>query len=204
MPEPALHPDVPDRLRLQVEARQARLRETLAALLAGRDGFTWEIGCGNGHWLVDYAAARPDVFAVGIDLIAFRIERAEAKKRNAHLGNVVFLKAEAWEFLKCLPDGVRPGCIVLLYPDPWPKKRHWKNRLLQEPFLQALAQRCAPGASLFFRTDHHPYFEMAAAAVDADPRWERAPETLWPHERETLFQKRTESDGRHSLVARLR
>lgn len=202
MAEPFLHPDVPDSLRARVEARQRGLAQTVGQLVAGRDGFVWEIGCGNGHWLVDYAAAHPEAWCVGIDLIGFRIERSEAKRRRAALENVRFLKAEAWEFLQAVPAEIRIGSTVILYPDPWPKKRHWKNRLVDARFLVALAARTQPGGFLFFRTDHEPYHAAVVEALGAVPSWARASEDLWPLERETLFQARTARDGRHSLVAR--
>ena len=94
-------------------ANVARLGATLATALAGREGITFELGCGHGHWLAAYAAAHPDEFCVGIDLITHRVERSVRKQTLGRLGNVVFLKAEATEFLEALP----PATVTLPPPE---------------------------------------------------------------------------------------
>ena len=92
-------------------ANVARLGETLATALAGRMGITFELGCGHGHWLAAYAAAHPQEFCVGIDLIADRIDRAGRKTGRAKLDNIAWLQAEA--SLLCLR--LRRRCRQLLH-----------------------------------------------------------------------------------------
>ena len=139
------------------EANVARLRATLATALAGKAGITFELGCGHGHWLAAYAAAHPEESCVGIDLITHRVERSVRKQTLGKLDNVVFLKAEATEFLEALPSEVNLAKIFILYPDPWPKKKHHKNRFISEANLDRLAAHAAPGATLHFRTDDEAY-----------------------------------------------
>jgi tRNA (guanine-N7-)-methyltransferase len=91
------------------------------------------------------------------------------------------------------------GEIWILFPDPWPKKRHHKNRLLQPEFLEAVAARTRPGAALYFRTDHTAYFEEVAAFLPGLATWRVAPDAPWPLETETVFQARAPSY--RSLVA---
>jgi len=116
-------------------ANVARLAATLATALAGRTDITFELGCGHGHWLAAYAAAHPDEFCVGIDLITHRVERSVRKQTLGKLDNVIFLKAEATEFLEALPPAVVLRKIFILYPDPWPKKKHHKHRFIQTSSL---------------------------------------------------------------------
>lgn len=106
---------------------------------------TLEIGCGHGHFLNAYAQAHPDEHCLGLDLLADRIARAQKKARRAGLTNLAFFHAEARLLLEALPAPVRLGRIFILFPDPWPKRRHHKNRIMQPEFLQTLATRAGQG-----------------------------------------------------------
>lgn len=171
-------------------ANVVRLGETLGTALAGRTGITFELGCGHGHWLAAYAAAHPREFCVGIDLITRRVERSVRKQALGKLANVLFLKAEATEFLEALPSGVNLAKIFILYPDPWPKKKHHKNRFISAVNLDLLAARAAPGARLHFRTDDADYFAWTQEHLAAHPRWRTEPNATWPFERKTFFEER--------------
>jgi len=169
--------------------RRAILQHQLADLFAAHPRLTLEIGAGHGHFLTDYAAAHPEEFCVGIDLIRDRIERALRKRDRAKLTNLVFLKAEAIECVAALPPQVVLQRIFVLFPDPWPKRRHHKNRIMQASFLHELAARTAVGADLCFRTDDAAYFSAAKAVVSTHPDWTVAT-APWPFERATVFQAR--------------
>jgi tRNA (guanine-N7-)-methyltransferase len=172
------------------DANVARLRETLATALAGRKGITFELGCGHGHWLAAYAAAHPEEFCVGIDLITHRVERSVRKQTLGKLDNVIFLKAEATEFLEALPAEVSLAKIFILYPDPWPKKKHHKNRFINAENLARLAAHAAPGARLHFRTDNADYFAWTGEHLAAHPGWRVEPAAAWPFEQKTFFEER--------------
>ena len=176
-----------------------RLRATLGELLAGRPDFTFEIGCGHGHWLAAYAAAHPAELCVGIDLITDRVERSQRKQLLGKLTNAAFLKAEATEFLDALPEGHGLGRIFILYPDPWPKKKHHKNRFISAENLDRLAQHARPGTRLHFRTDHEGYHAWATEHLSAHPRWRLLPDEPWPFEQKTFFEERTKQ--RRDLIA---
>lgn len=168
--------------------RQGALRELCAELFAGRQAFTLELGCGHGHFLTAYARAFPEEFCVGVDLITKRVEKGNAKAEKHGLGNLRFVKAEAGEFLDALPEGLRLSRVFMLFPDPWPKKRHHKNRMVQAGLMSELAGRCLPGAEFAFRTDHEGYFEWARECLEAHPDWRVAPELPWRFEEPTYFQ----------------
>jgi len=187
------------------QERIAELREKLAEVLpadivSGARPLTLEIGCGHGHFLAAYATAFPQEFCLGFDLISKRIERANRKRELAELGNLAFFKAEATELLLALPEACRLGKIFFLFPDPWPKKRHHKNRLIQTEMLDRLANRAVAGTRLHFRTDHAEYFEWSRELVDAHPLWKRLVDAPWPFEHETYFQKIL-PDAYQSLIA---
>jgi tRNA (guanine-N7-)-methyltransferase len=186
------------------EARRADrvrlLAATLGAALAGRRRFTFELGSGHGHWLAAYAAARPEESCVGIDLISDRVEKALRKREKAGLDNLVFLKAEATEFLDALPADTLIARTFILYPDPWPKKKHHKNRFIQPESLDALAAKSAPDARLHFRTDDAAYHAWTCEALAAHPRWEILPDEPWPFEQVTFFEERMKA--RRDVIAR--
>lgn len=189
-----------DQLHALTESRRAELLACLAPLLQTTLPITLEIGCGHGHYLTGYAEAHPDRFCIGIDLIADRLERAERKSTRAGLKNIAWVRAEADLFLETLPADTRLAEVFLLFSDPWPKRRHWKNRVLQPDFLTSLAARTDAGAFLYFRTDHEPYFTQAADFVREHRDWELAPEVPWPFELATVFQQR--AAAHQSFIAR--
>lgn len=170
------------------EANVAKLRATLVTALAGQTSFTFELGCGHGHWLAAYAAAHPAEFCVGIDLITHRVERSQRKQTLGKLANVAFLKAEATEFLDALLPAQKLAKVFILYPDPWPKKRHHKNRFINEENLTRLADHAEPGAELHFRTDSEAYHEWTREHLARHPRWKLVEGAAWPFERTTFFE----------------
>ena len=192
----------------QREERIAELRTKLleilpADIVAGTRGLTLEIGCGHGHFLAAYAQAFPQEFCLGLDLISKRIERANRKRELSGAENLAFFKAEATELLLALPETCRLAKIFFLFPDPWPKKRHHKNRLIQTEMLNRLAARACAGTRLHFRTDHAEYFDWSCELVDAHPQWTLLPDAPWLFERETYFQSIL-PDAYQSLIAELK
>ena len=180
-------------------SRLAEIRAQLVPLLPNPKPVTLEIGSGHGHFLTAYAAAHPERFCIGIDLIGDRLERSVRKSTRAKLANIAWLHAEATLFLEALPAGTALAEIFVLFSDPWPKRRHWKNRVVQPAFLSLLASRAGQGARFYFRTDHAPYFEQVRENINQHPAWTLDAGAPWPFELPTVFQQRAESH--QSLVA---
>jgi tRNA (guanine-N7-)-methyltransferase len=173
--------------------RVAALQPLIAEALPGNPEITFEIGCGHGHYLNAYAAAHPHRTCVGIDLLVDRVKRSERKRDRAKLTNLYFFRADVADFLSALPPQISFSEVFILFPDPWPKRRHHKNRLIQPEMLDLLASRSASGARLYFRTDHQEYFRASHAVIAEHPRWRIEGESSWPFELETVFQQRAES-----------
>ena len=152
------------------------------------EAVTLEIGCGHGHWLTAFAERNPERFCIGIDLITKRVELANRKKNKRDLQRLFFLKADAAEFLQGMSPEVKLTETVLLFPDPWPKKRHHKRRLVNESFLDLLAKRTHAGGKLYFRTDHDEFFAWTAKKINSHGSWTALPDSPWPFEHETYFQ----------------
>ena len=125
-----------------------------------------EVGSGNGHFLVERAAAVPARLVVGIDLRGNRCHKAIRKADGLGLQNVVVCRGRAEELLA----GVAPGRISVLhiyFPDPWPKSRHRRRRFLQAPMLIEAARVLVPGGMLAFATDFFDYFVQARVLIAA-------------------------------------
>ena len=168
-------------------------------LFAAPGPIVWEIGSGHGHFLVRYAQEFPAKHCVGVDIVLDRFERSQRKRERAAVANCHFVRAEAREFLLALPPAVTFAEIWVLFPDPWPKKRHHKNRVLQPDFLELAAARAGVGTPFYFRTDHAGYFAAVTEFLPALKTWRHQPDATWPLEHETVFQSR--ADAYHSLVA---
>lgn len=180
--------------------RKKLLQEEFKTYLNSKEKLVFEAGCGHGHWLTSYSLKHPNKVCVGIDLIGQRIKKANAKKNKKELTRVYFFKAELNEFLEAIPSGVVFEAIIFLFPDPWPKVRHHKKRMIQLNLLKKLAKRSISGANLYFRTDDPNYFEWTKSHIEESPFWELDESSPWLHEESTYFQDLMQSY--FSLVAK--
>lgn len=146
-----------------------------------------EIGCGHGHWLNAYSDINRDITCVGIDLISKRIQKSNNKKDSFGRNNLFFYKAEANEFLHFKPLNIKIRNIFILFPDPWPKKRHHKRRLIQNEFLDLLKLHVCDKSLIYFRTDHLEYFKWTEEKFQNSENWKIIGD-IWPFEHETFFQ----------------
>lgn len=183
----------------ELERRRTALEAHFRHILPRGGAFTWELGSGHGHFLTAYATAHPEKLCIGVDIVSERVERALRKRDRANLENLFFVHAEARLFLETLPPDAWVSELFILFPDPWPKVRHHKHRILQPGFLTAVAQRSRENSRLCFRTDHTAYFSRAQHVVREHPAWQTSAEA-WPFEFNTVFQSR--APEYQSLIAR--
>lgn len=193
----AMIPDwVLENRRKRIESIRAAVVEAISA----RSGSVLvEFGCGHGHWLTDYAVAHPNTICLGLDILSARVRKANAKRDRRGLAHLRFLKAEASEFLEAWPPEYRMDAVFMLFPDPWPKKRHHKNRMIQTAFLDQVANRMPSGGRFHFRTDDESYFQWAREHFEMHPEWSVSSDLPWPWEAPTYFQSMMKSWS--SLIA---
>jgi tRNA (guanine-N7-)-methyltransferase len=126
-----------------------------------------EIGTGKGTFLLARASARPEVNFLGIEWAKAYAAYAADRFRRAGLTNVRMLRCEAAHFFKvCLADA--PGSlwrVHIYFPDPWPKRRHHRRRLIQPAFIEQVRRTLRPGGQLIIVTDHLEYFEHIKRVV---------------------------------------
>jgi len=133
-----------------------------------------EIGFGNGDSLVRQAREHPQLDYIGVEVHEPGVGHCLLAIRNAGIGNLRLIAHDAVEVLQ---HQVAPGSlqrINLYFPDPWPKKRHHKRRILQPPFVALCADSLARGGSLRIATDWADYAEHIDAILPASGRFECA------------------------------
>ncbi len=128
-----------------------------------------EIGFGNGDALLAMAVARPQEGFVGIEVHRPGIGRLLRRLDEAGIANVRVIRHDAVAVLR---DHVPPAtlaAIYLFFPDPWPKKRHHKRRIVQPAFLDLTTHVLAPGGLLHMATDWEEYAEQMLRLAEAHP-----------------------------------
>lgn len=128
-----------------------------------------EIGCGNGSFLVNYAEANPKTNFLGIERLLGRIRKLDRKTSRRGLMNVTILRVEAAYGIQYMLPENSVQAYHIYFPDPWPKRKHWKNRLIEPSFLPLLAKTLLPGGKIYLRTDNKEYFEQMEETFAGDP-----------------------------------
>jgi len=118
-----------------------------------------EIGTGKGTFLTEQAKARPEVNFFGLEWANWFFRYASDRLRRNHCANARMVRAEAGYFLTEFVADASVSVLHVYFPDPWPKKRHHKRRLVQEPFLRQAERILAPGGRVQIVSDHKGYFE---------------------------------------------
>ncbi|HZN65695.1 MAG TPA: tRNA (guanosine(46)-N7)-methyltransferase TrmB [Tepidisphaeraceae bacterium] len=118
-----------------------------------------EIGSGKGTFLTEQAKARPEVNFFGIEWANWYFHYAADRLRRNGCANARMVRAEALYFLDEFVPDESLSVLHVYFPDPWPKTRHHKRRLVQEPFLKQVERILVPGGRLQVVTDHKGYFE---------------------------------------------
>ena len=128
-----------------------------------------EIGFGNGEALASMAQARPDMDFIGVEVHRPGVGHLLLQIERLALTNVRIVSHDAIEVLHNQLPAAALQRVHLFFPDPWPKKRHHKRRIVQPPFLQLLAARTVPGATLHMATDWENYAEQMFEVLDQCP-----------------------------------
>lgn len=132
-----------------------------------------ELGAGDGSFLAAYATAHRETNFVGVERLLGRLRKIEKKARRAGVDNVRLLRIEADYFARYLLSATSVKAVHIYFPDPWPKRRHWKNRLINEDFPASLSRLLVPGGFVYLRTDDRPYFDQMLEVFAANTGFEK-------------------------------
>jgi tRNA (guanine-N7-)-methyltransferase len=141
----------------------------LAALFGRTAPVVAEIGFGNGDHLLSRAQGEPEKNFLGVEVHRPGVGRVMHRAEQLDLKN---LRVAAHDAVELLRDGIAPGSlaeVVVYFPDPWPKKRHHKRRLIQPEFVTLIADRLATGGRFRLATDWANYGEQMLAVLAAEP-----------------------------------
>ena len=171
-----------------IKPRQAALVETLlpqirapqapfdpADLMPGAEEVWLEIGFGGGEHMASQAARAPNVLIIGCEPFLNGVASAVRHVDEQGLKNVRIKDGDARELIGHLPDACLTR-VFILFPDPWPKARHHKRRIVQPEVLADLARVMKPGGKLRFATDVAGYADGALERVLASPDFKWAAE----------------------------
>jgi tRNA (guanine-N7-)-methyltransferase len=146
-----------------------------ALMEGGREAWL-EIGFGGGEHMAAQAARAPDVLIVGCEPFLNGVASAVRHVAEQGLKNVRILDGDARELVARLPDACLDR-VFILFPDPWPKARHHKRRIVQADMVAELARVLKAGGRLRFATDVAGYADWALERIIASPLFD------WPAER---------------------
>jgi len=148
-----------------------------------------DIGCGKGRFLLAHAQRHPDINFLGVDRMLRRIRKIDRKAVRRELTNVRLLRADAYYTTAYLIPEESVSTYYILFPDPWPKKRHVTHRLFDPKYVDALHRTLEPGRPFHFATDHLPYFEAVREIMLRDKRFEEIPAFEPLEEERTDFER---------------
>jgi len=131
-----------------------------------------EIGFGMGETTAAIAAAHPEIDYLGVEVHAPGVGSLLNRIEALGLTNVRIIQHDAVAVLEHMIAPASLGGVHLFFPDPWPKKRHHKRRLVQPPFAALLASRLKPGGALHAATDWEDYAQQILAVLAAEPALE--------------------------------
>ncbi|MBI1987918.1 MAG: tRNA (guanosine(46)-N7)-methyltransferase TrmB [Nitrospinae bacterium] len=141
-------------------------RVNWAQIFGNRNPIRVEVGFGNGSFLVAMAQRDPASNFLGIEIYSRGMRRALRRIERAGLNNVRLLRAEASAALPRLFGPEEVGEVYINFPDPWPKKRHWKRRLIKPSFVETLYRVLEGGGRVHLATDHFDYAQEMLASFE--------------------------------------
>lgn len=156
-----------------------------------------DLGCGDGSFLMEMAREYPERDFLGVERLLGRVRKVCKKLTRRNLENARVLRLDSRYVVEWLLPEAVVSRVHLLCPDPWPKLRHHRRRLVQAEFLEAVRRALLPGGEFLFMTDHEEYFQWATEKIHVYGKFHHLE---WQEETffypKTDFQKQWESEGK--------
>jgi len=163
-----------------------------------------DVGCGEGAFIVAMAKANPQCNFLGLERLVGRVRKVCKRAVNAGVRNVRVLCVESLYTMSRLIPSQSVSVVHVMFPDPWPKRKHRRHRLINREFLDAAHAALRDGGELRLTTDDTDYFEQMKKVVAAHEGFSKIP---WPDDPaypQTDFEKRFRAQGApiHRLLLR--
>jgi tRNA (guanine-N7-)-methyltransferase len=162
-----------------------------------------DLGCGDGSFLMEMAAHHPERDFLGVERLLGRVRKVCKKATKRGLTNCRVLRLESRYTVEWILPPASISRLHLLCPDPWPKFKHQRRRIVQQEFLEAVWGGLVSGGEFLFMTDHEEYFRWAEQKVAAFGKFEQLE---WEEDTffypKTDFQRQWEAEGK--VMFRLR
>lgn len=139
------------------------------AAFANDNPLKLEIGFGNGKFLIEMAIREPESNFVGMDFYHKGIRKVITRINKLQLKNIRIAYGDAKERIPHLFNDGELQMIYINFPDPWPKKRHYKRRLIKPPFVDLVANKLMDGGKVHVATDNEPYALEILEFLEAQP-----------------------------------
>lgn len=156
-----------------------------------------DLGCGDGSFLIDLAREHPERDFIGVERLLGRCKKVSKKIKRNGLENARILRLDSKYVVEWLLPKESVSRIHLLCPDPWPKFKHNRRRLVQQGFLESVKATLVPGGEFLFMTDHEEYFEWGVKRIKASQLFDIQPwdegSFFYP---KTDFQIQWEAEGK--------
>ena len=161
-----------------------------------------DLGCGKGSFLFWAARTQPQRNFVGVDRLLRRLWRVDRKAVRAGLQNLRLLRIESTYLIsKLIPDD-SVSTYHVLFPDPWPKRRHHARRLICAAFLADVRRTLAVGGIVNCATDHEEYFEWIQREFQKDGGFIQSQPVILPEEASTDFERKFVAAGKEVYRSR--
>ena len=150
------------------------LRRLELRQMFGRDAAVEiELGCGDGSFLVEHARNHREVDFIGVERLLGRLSKLDRKARREGLTNIRGLRIESSYFLQYLLPLHSARALHIYFPDPWPKRKHRRHRLVNESFPQLAHQALSTSGTVYLRTDDADYFEEMVSSFGNSPLFQQ-------------------------------
>lgn len=173
------------------------------------DGVRLEIGFGGGEHLLAEAQAHPGTGFIGAEPYVNGMAKILARIEEQNIRNIRLFAGDAAALMAWVPAGSLAR-IDLIHPDPWPKRRHWKRRFVQDTMVEAMARALVPDGEFRFVSDIDSYNAWTLAHLLRAPAFDWTAERAddwrlpWPNYTMTRYGRKAEREGRRAAYLRFR